>query len=98
MVGAALTTVLPLAGLVLMGAAIGTIAPIAQSSLLRGRIADGANDLEANALAGKAAIAGQILGPAAGYGALSLGPVYASSAVVLFEGFAVRRSRRRRPD
>ncbi len=89
-VGAAIGAVEPLTGIALLGVVVGMLAPTAQAALLQLRIADGSDDFEANALAGKAAIVGQILGPATGYGALSLGPALATSTVGLLGGSAAR--------
>lgn len=84
MIAAGSTALSPLAGVALLGAVIGTLAPIAQAQLLRSRVEEGWDEIEANAIAGKAAIVGQILGPSISFAAMSFSALLASFAVAVF--------------
>lgn len=70
-----------LVGLAMLGMGIGAAVPNAQSRLLRRLMRHGCSDLEANATSARAAVIGQIAGPIAGYLALALRALAASSFV-----------------
>jgi MFS family permease len=71
-------------GLTATGIAMGTYVPSAQARAIAGRIADGATDLAANALVGRASIIGQIAGPLTGYAALTGATALASLSLAVF--------------
>jgi len=83
----------PLVGIAMFGVVVGASAPTAQSRLLQSRINEGSDDLEANALAGKSAIVGQIIGPITSFGALSISPTAAVVTVGALGGTALVRTR-----
>ncbi len=70
-----------LAGFVLTGIAIGSWVPRAQAALIEWRVMVGDSDVAANALAGRAAIVGQIAGPAVSYVGLTLSTTLAAALV-----------------
>jgi DHA1 family tetracycline resistance protein-like MFS transporter len=73
-----------LAGLAIAGIAMGTFVPSALARAIASRVADGATDLSANALAGRASIVGQIAGPLIGYTALTGATALASATLAIF--------------